>query len=165
MESQKLQRGRAGWELLLWVSIVVLAVCAWAPDFVPADAADIQALVERAQANETAKNALSSALKETPNPSKSDFRRMERTVDEVLVTAISREVTGDQSLQTPSEARKAKEAAHNARANELASKKWSAMSGDEQARFLVGKWGYAAFAVVMLISLVAGAKAIFFAAK
>lgn len=165
MESQKLHRGSAVWDLLLWVSIVVFALWAWAPDFVPADAADIKALVERAQANDAAKNAVSSALNESPNPSKSEFRRMERTVDEVLVTTIAREVTGDQSLQTPSDARKAKEAAHNARENELASKKWSAMSGEEQARFLVGKWGYAAFAVVMLISLVAGAKAIFFAVK
>ncbi|MEK8034219.1 hypothetical protein AACH06_25615 [Ideonella sp. DXS29W] len=135
-------KGNAILNLIIFLSVILIVVEV-IPDYLPADAADVQALSKAAASNEPAKAALVEALKANPNPSRGQLRQIKQHVDELLLVAASREVTGDATLPAPSElrARDAKLLAE--RESQIQSKDWSGMTDEEKTWFLEAKYGYA----------------------
>lgn len=147
---RKKQRGQGAWETLLWIACVMLAIWAWAPDFVPAEEADIQAVATAAQPNDEARRVLADMLKATPNPTRGELRKVRKKVNEILVTAKSREVTGDKTLQSPTQ--RAQEQAERAEARlvQIEAKALADMDSEELSIFIASKWNYFVFALAMI---------------
>ena len=148
--------GKGSWDTLIWLGLLILALWAWVPDYLPADASDVQALGQKSSVDAEARQALVLALKETPNPNRGQLRQMEKRVNEVLVTAAARGVTGDKTLPTPAEAKAMQAKAEAVRESELEAKAWGEMSNEERAQFVVSKWQYVAFTVAMVLAVIFG---------
>lgn len=143
------QSGGGAWDVLLWIAFVILAIWAWVPDLLPAEAADVQEVVAAAQPNDEARRVLVEALKATPNPTRGDLRKVQKQVNEILVTAKSREVTGDMALKSPTQQAQAEAARAAASMVQIEAKAWAEMSSEEVAIFIVSKWNYVLFAMAM----------------
>jgi len=131
--------GKGSWDTLIWLGTLIFALWAWAPDYLPADASDVQALGQKSSVNAEARQGLVLALKETPNPNRGQLRQMEKRVTEALVTAAARDLTGDKTPPTPAEAKAIQARAEAVRESELEAKAWSEMSNEERAQFVVSK--------------------------
>lgn len=97
------QTGSSALSLLLSIGLVMGALLWLLSDYLPADATDVQAVVASAASSQEAKKVLAEALKETPNPNRAALNRMRGRVNEVLGTETARAVTGDKSIESPSE--------------------------------------------------------------
>ncbi len=154
----KRYKGKGMIDLLFWLGLVLIIV-AWVPDYLPAEATDLQALAKAAASNEEAKASLVDALKSNPNPNRGELRQMRRHVDELLLVAASREVTGDPTLPAPSE-QKARDAKIEAeRAAQIEAKPWDDMTEEERSLFVVSKLNYLLLTLFMTAVLWLGFRA------
>lgn len=96
----KHQKGAGGVSLLV---LIIVAAFGWALyEAVPADAAQVQALVASAQQSPEARSVIAIALTQKPNPNKAELRTLELKVNEILVTEIARKEAGDPTIMLPS---------------------------------------------------------------
>lgn len=129
----RFQNGAGAWDTIFWIACAVFAIWVWVPDLLPAEAADIHSLAVTAQANEEAKGLLAEELKTNPNPSRGELRKVQRRINEILVTAKSREVTGDKTLKSPAQQEKDEGARYAARLAQIEAKSVTNMNSDEFA--------------------------------
>lgn len=122
------QKGGSALGLALYLALVLGTLFLWISDHLPADAADVQALVSIAASNAEARKGLAETLKATPNPNRLELRKMHRRINDVMVTEVARQATGDKTLKTPAE----RQAEAAARRSHLQTKPWSELSSGER---------------------------------
>jgi uncharacterized Zn finger protein len=154
------QSGSSAWDVL-WVLSIIVWLGWIASDFLPADADSVQAVVSLAAKSPAAKAELVAALKETPNPDRSDLNKIRKRVNEIIVTETAREVTGDTTLKTPTEMDSQRDRALAAREAKLESTSWESMSNEEKVQYLSSKWAAVLGAMVAAIALFFGWRTIF----
>jgi hypothetical protein len=152
LSMKSVQRGESTMSLLVSMAVIFGFLVWLLSDYMPADAEDLQAVISLAAPSPDAKSALATALKETPNPNRTELRHMRSRVNEIIVTETARVVTGDKTLETPSERNAANERLGAARLAAIESKAWSEMSGEERAAFLASK-SYVVAAIFAFLGL------------
>lgn len=142
-------RGTGSWDVILWLAIVALAIWAWVPDFLPADAGEVKSLAAVAAASNESREAFAAALKQTPNPTRAELRKMRTRVNELLVTETAREVTGDETLKAPADVQRDRSSAEAARQARLDAMAWREMSTEELALWVTSHWQHVLFALAL----------------
>lgn len=133
------QRGSGTVSSLVLVALGIALLLMMVRDNSPAKPEDLQGVISLASINPEANAALAAALLETPNPSRADLDGMRDRVNEIVVTEIAKEVTGETTLQTPSVARATRELHQAQYLAALESKAWAEMSNQERIDFLGSK--------------------------
>lgn len=138
----------------VWWLFYVICLCAtfyfWGMDWLPADAADVQSVVALSEKSAIAKKQVVDALKANPNPSRGDLRRLRLSINDVLVTATAREVTGDATLKTKAET----EADESKQRAAVAAKPWKELDDGQK---LERATSYAGFGVIVIAIVLGGA--------
>lgn len=94
------QEGQGTISLVLTLLVVGFSVAVLMSYFGAADVSDVQEVVAMAQRSPEARALVAETLKSNPNPSNGALRSLRSKVNDVLVTATAREVTGDASLSS-----------------------------------------------------------------
>lgn len=154
---KSVQKGQGSLSLLVSIVLVLCSLLWLLSDYLPAQADELKEVVSLAATSPEAKAAVVATLKQTPNPNRMELRHMRNRVNEIIVTDTARKVTGDTTLETPSERDASREREAVARLAAIESKPWSKMSNDERAEFLASKWsillGAVLFVGFVLVSL------------
>lgn len=143
-------RGTGSGDVMLLLGIVAFAIWAWMPEFLPADAGDVKSLAAVAATTNESRAAFAAALKQTPNPSRAELRRMRTLVNDLLVTETAREVTGDATLKAPADVQQERASAEAARQAKLDAMAWREMSTEEQALWVASQWQHVLFALALV---------------
>lgn len=155
------QRGDSFVSFLVALALVVCSLYWLLSDYFPARAVDLQEVVALAGQNPAANVVLAASLKETPNPNRMELRRIRSHVNEVIVTEMARIVTGDKTIETPSERQANREREAVARTAALESKSFGEMSNEERAELVVSKWPIVLFGLVGISLALSGWRTIF----
>lgn len=85
--------------VMILVCILIVGVAFWQNS--PASSSEMESLVSRVNqsSSEEVKSKLINFLKETPNPTRQELSVFEADVDKILVIDLSRQTTGDNTLQ------------------------------------------------------------------
>ena len=145
------QRGASLLSFLLLVALLAVAFRWLLDDYLPASAEDLNAVVALADSSTAARTILVGALKETPNPNRGELRLLRSRMNEVIVTETARAVTGDKTIETPTERASARETQEASRIDQLAAKSWGEMSNEERAALAISR---ASLAVLVLAVIV-----------
>lgn len=95
------------WDVVLLLCTTVLLVL-WIYDDLPADSADVKAVVANAKGVPGAEQQVKAFLKQHPTPTMFELAELRKQINEEVVLATAKTVTGDASLKSATE-QKAKE--------------------------------------------------------
>lgn len=85
--------------VMMLLCILIVGVAFWQNS--PASSSEMESLISRVNqsSSEEVKSKLVNFLKETPNPTRQELSTFEADVDKILVIDLSRQTTGDNTLQ------------------------------------------------------------------
>ncbi len=96
------QSGKSDLAFFMVLAVVWGCVFFWWHDLEPAGADDLQRTVELASKSPEATTHLQAALKDNPNPNRSQLRSIHKQLDKLVVDQISKAVTGDSPVEVNS---------------------------------------------------------------
>jgi hypothetical protein len=128
---------RSALSRLTLVVLVAAACLLWWLSGAPSKADKVQEVVSLAAKSPEAAAAVAESLKNNPNPSVVELHALRSHVNEILVTETARQVTGDKTIETPTERDAALKRQEVKRYEMLAAKPWAEMTFDEIAEYLL----------------------------
>ena len=134
---KSLQRGGGAVRILVTLALLVGSLLLILPNWLPAQAEDLQTVIALAAPSAEAKAALSESLIKTPKPTVAQLGKMKSLVNEILVTETVRSVTGDGSLQTATVLAATQEADNKSRMMVIESKDWDQMSDIDRVIYIL----------------------------